>query len=100
MSEKYYYVYITTNKYNKVLYIGVTNDLLRRIWEYKTKEQRISQFVRKYNADKLVWYEYSESINDSLIREKQIKGWIRQKKVDLINNFNPGWKDLSENFSG
>jgi putative endonuclease len=78
----------------------MTNDLIRRIWEHKNKSQRISQFVKKYNVDKLVWYEYSESVNDSINREKQIKGWLRQKKVDLINNLNPEWKDLYEDFSG
>lgn len=89
---KYYYVYILTNEDNYVLYTGVTNNLQRRLWEHKNKEGE--SFTKKYKCDKLVYYEYSESISDAINREKQIKAGSRRKKLDLINNFNPQWLDL------
>lgn len=92
--SKYYYVYILTNKYNKVLYTGVTNDLIRRVWEHKNKVNNSSSFTKKYNIDKLVYYESCELIDSAIAREKQLKGGSRKQKVDLINNFNPEWQDL------
>ena len=89
-----YFVYILTNKYNKVLYVGVTNNLIRRVYEHKNK--LISGFTSKYNIDKLVYYESFPSVFDAIKREKEIKGWKREKKVALINSFNPEWKDLYE----
>jgi putative endonuclease len=89
-----------TNKSGSVLYTGMTRDLLRRVWEHKTKDQRISEFVRKYNVDKLVYYEYGESVSDIIRREKEIKGWLRQKKIDLIKKFNPKWDDLYLELTG
>jgi putative endonuclease len=89
-----YFVYILTNKYNKVLYVGVTNNLIRRVYEHKNK--LISGFTSKYNVNKLVYYESFPSVFDAIKREKEIKGWKRKKKVTLINSFNPEWKDLYE----
>lgn len=87
-----YYVYILTNYTNKVLYIGVTNNLIRRVYEHKSK--LVKGFTQKYNVDKLVYYESTESIISAIEREKQLKGGSRQKKLDLINKFNPQWEDL------
>ena len=98
--SKYYYTYILTNKNNKVLYTGVTNDLLRRVWEHKNRIGNISSFTKKYNTDKLVYYEYGESIAAAIYREKQIKSWSRQRKIKLISEFNPEWKDLYEEMEG
>jgi putative endonuclease len=92
MSGKDYCVYIMTNKYNTVLYTGVTNNLKRRGWEHK--EGFGSVFTSKYRVTKLVYYEVYENINLAIAREKQIKGGSRQKKLDLINGFNPDWHDL------
>jgi putative endonuclease len=89
-----YFVYILTNKYNKVLYVGVTNNLIRRVYEHKNK--LISGFTSKYNVNKLVYYESFQSVFDAIKREKEIKGWKREKKVALINSFNPEWKYLYE----
>jgi len=91
-----YYVYILTNKTNKVLYIGVTNNLVRRIFEHKNK--LAEGFTKKYNLSKLVYYEVTNDIYSALEREKQLKNWHRDWKINLINNFNPVWADLSENF--
>lgn len=90
---KKYYVYIITNKINTVLYIGVTNNLERRIFEHKNK--LISGFSSKYNLNKLVYFEEFNSVNDALVNEKKLKGWIRKKKIDLIESRNTGWKDLA-----
>ena len=87
-------IYIMTNKYNTVLYTGVTNNLQRRVWEHKTGVG--SEFASKYRITKLIYYEVTDSINSAIIREKQIKGGSRQRKIDLINSLNPEWKDLSE----
>ena len=89
---KEYFVYIMTNKYNTVLYTGVTNDLMRRVWEHK--EGFGSTFTSRYRVNKLVYFESYEDINLAIAREKQIKGGSRQKKVDLINDLNPKWNDL------
>ena len=89
-----YYVYIITNKYNTVIYTGVTNNLMRRISEHKQK--LIKGFSAKYNCNKLVFYEYYFRIDEAIKREKQIKGWKRNKKIDLIESMNPDWNDLYE----
>ena len=90
--RKQYYLYIMTNKLNHVLYTGVTNNLKKRIYEHKSK--LIEGFTKKYNVDKLVYYEVFDDIYNAITREKQIKGGSRQKKIDLITSINPGWKDL------
>ena len=87
-----YYVYILTNAYNKVLYTGVTNDLERRLYEHKQKN--IKGFTQKYNVDKLVYFEQFDFIDLAISREKQIKGYSRQKKIELINKRNKEWKEL------
>ncbi len=89
-----YYVYIMTNKYNKVLYTGVTNSLMKRAYEHKHKI--IAGFTSKYNCEKLVYYEHFSQIGEAIKREKQIKGWKREKKRTLIESMNPEWKDLYE----
>ena len=91
-----YYIYILTNKTNSTLYIGVTNDLSRRLYEHKTAQ--VDGFTKKYNVVKLVYYEIYADINDAILREKQLKHWTRQKKNDLIQIQNSSWDDLSENF--
>ena len=87
-----YFVYIITNKTNKVIYTGVTNNLERRILEHKNK--LIEGFSNKYNLNKLVYFSGFVSIMDAIAAEKKIKGWTRFKKIALIECDNPGWKDL------
>jgi putative endonuclease len=91
--SKEYYVYIITNK-SRTLYTGVTNNLMRRIPEHKNK--LVPGFTSKYNIKILVYYESTPSIQVALQHEKQIKGWLRAKKIALIESMNPQWKDLSE----
>ncbi len=87
-----YYVYIMTNK-SKTLYIGITSDLYRRLFEHKQKF--VNGFTKKYNINKLVYYEITNDVNAAIVREKQIKRWRREKKIKLIEGFNPEWRDLS-----
>jgi len=94
MKQKYYYVYILSNKYNNVLYVGITNDLIRRVYEHKNK--LVEGFTEKYNVDKLVYYELFNDPINAITREKQLKGYSRKKKVELINSFNPEWKNWYE----
>ena len=89
-----YHVYILTNKYNTVLYTGVTSNIYNRVLERTGKFY--SGFTAKYNVHKLVYYEGIEEINKAIAREKQIKAGSRQKKLDLINSMNPNWEDLWE----
>jgi putative endonuclease len=84
-----------TNKYNKVLYTGVTSDLKRRVYEHK--EKLIDGFTKKYNVTKLVYCEIFENVYEAIDREKQIKAGSRQKKIDLVNNINKEWQDLYDN---
>jgi len=88
------YIYFLSNTYNNVLYIGVTNDIIRRIAEHKAKINK--GFTYKYNCDKLVYYEIFTLMTDAISREKQLKNWKREWKNKLVNDFNPEWKDLSE----
>ncbi len=87
------YVYIMTSR-TKTLYIGVTNNLERRIWEHKTGS--LSGFTKRYNAHHLVYYETFRSIRSAIEREKQLKGWLRRKKVALVESINPEWDDIAE----
>ena len=87
-----YYVYILTNKTNRVLYVGVTNNLVRRVYEHKNKA--VEGFTEKYNVNKLVYYDATTDVRAAIAREKQIKGWVRQKKLNLISDLNPLWRDL------
>jgi len=92
MEEKQYYVYIMTNKRNTVLYTGITNDLKRRVYEHKAK--LVEGFTKRYNVNELIYYEASRDIESVILREKQIKGGSRTKKMELVNSMNPEWKDL------
>ena len=88
-----YYVYILTNTYNTVLYIGVTNNLERRLYEHKNK--LVEGFTKKYNLHKLVYFDTTTDVRSAIEREKQLKGWTRAKKNALIEEANPDWLDLS-----
>ena len=89
---KDYYVYILSNN-SKTLYIGMTNNLSRRIYEHKHKF--VEGFSKKYNLNKLVYYETTTDVNSAIKREKQLKNWHRQWKINLIESVNPNWDDLS-----
>ena len=90
--KKKYFLYITSNTNDTVLYVGVTNDLSRRIMEHKTK--RYDGFTARYNVNKLIYYEVFNYIDLAIKREKTLKGWTRDKKVQLINSKNIEWKEL------
>ena len=81
-----------TNRMNNVLYIGMTNNLLRRVYDHKQKI--IEGFTERYNVSKLVHYEVFDSIEEAIVREKKLKGWLRSKKNQLVSSANPEWKDL------
>jgi len=91
-----YYVYILTNINNTVLYIGVTNNIRRRIYEHKNK--LIDGFSKKYNCTKLIWYKETKDIEAANLTEKRMKKWKREYKENLINKSNPEWKDLSKDW--
>ena len=94
---KNYYVYILTNWNNKVMYVGVTSDLQRRLYEHKNK--LADGFTSKYNVHKLVYFEQTTDVKAAIGREKQLKGWLRQRKNELVETTNPDWKDLSEDWN-
>lgn len=87
-----YYVYMMCSPNNQTLYIGVTNDLARRVYQHKAKE--IEGFTKQYNITKLVCFEQTLNIEAAILREKQLKGWLRARKNELIDISNPDWKDL------
>ena len=87
-----YYVYILTNP-SRTLYVGVTNNLRRRVYEHKHK--LLEGFTKRYNLTILVYYEATPDVRAAIEREKQIKGWLRSKKITLIESTNPEWRDLS-----
>ena len=87
-----FYVYIMTNK-SRTLYIGMTNHLVRRVGEHKSKQ--IDGFTKRYNMTSLVYYEHHTSARDAIRREKELKGWLRKRKIELIERENPTWRDLS-----
>jgi putative endonuclease len=93
---KTYYVYILASKRNGTLYIGVTNDLERRLYEHRNN--LIEGFTNKYNVHHLVYYEDVNDIQSALLREKQLKRWTRKWKIELIEKVNPEWLDLAEDF--
>jgi putative endonuclease len=88
------WVYIVTNRPNGTLYLGVTSDLSRRIWEHR--EGRIDGFTKRYELKRLVWYERHEDIREAIQREKTMKHWSRAWKVRLVLDMNPDWRDLYE----
>jgi putative endonuclease len=89
-----YYVYVLTNKRNGTLYVGVTNNLARRVYEHKNK--LVDGFTSKYGLNRLVYYEALDDIRLAIAREKQIKSWLRVRKIALIESKNPEWNDLAE----
>ena len=91
-NENRYYLYILASKRNGTLYIGVTSNLIKRIYEHKNN--LIEGFTKKYNIHNLVYYEITEDVNSAIAREKQLKIWKRNWKIELIEKNNPGWKDL------
>ena len=92
MSDNQYYVYILFSKRNGTLYVGVTNDLIKRVWEHKNKVHK--GFTEKYNVNKIGYYEICEDINAAILREKQLKAGKRKTKIELIESINPEWNDL------
>ncbi len=93
-----YYAYILANKRNGTLYIGVTNDIVRRVYEHRTSE--IDGFTKKYGVHRLVYYERCSDVLEAIAREKQLKNWHRQWKVELIEQANPTWEDLYDEIVG
>ena len=94
-----YYVYILTNKHGTVLYTGVTSDLIRRVYEHKNHVDKNS-FTAKYKVTKLVYFEQTTDVKAAIEREKQIKGWSRDRKKTLIFEMNPEWEDLYNQILG
>ncbi|WP_250437035.1 GIY-YIG nuclease family protein [Hanstruepera flava] len=92
-----YYLYILSNKYKGTIYIGVTNDLERRVFEHKNK--LVEGFTKKYGLNKLMYFESFQYVNDAIKREKNMKKWKRQWKINLIEVDNPDWDDLSKDWS-
>jgi putative endonuclease len=93
-----YYVYILASKKNGTLYIGVTNDIIRRTYEHRNG--LIEGFTKKYNVKLLVYYEIHQDINEAIKREKALKKWLRKWKIELIEKSNPNWKDLYDEITG
>ena len=100
VNEKLYYVYILTNKIKTVLYTGMTNNLEQRIIEHYIDRIEKKTFTGKYNCYFLIFYESYKYVNDAIAKEKEIKGWLRIKKANLITNFNPDWIFLNEELLG
>ena len=90
--KKTYYIYLLSNT-SKMLYTGMTNDLMRRVFEHKQKQ--VDGFTKTYNLHQLVYYEMTDVVGYAIKREKQIKGWSRKKKIKLITSINPKWEDLA-----
>jgi putative endonuclease len=95
--DKIYYVYILATRKDGPIYVGITSDLHRRIYEHKTYESR--GFTWKYNVDRLVYFEQFDNSEAAIEREKRLKRWRRAWKVELIETANPDWRDLSEDFT-
>ncbi len=95
--EKQGFTYIITNSSNTTLYIGVTSNLIKRIWEHKNHV--VNGFSKRYNLEKLVYFEQCDSIETAILREKFLKGKTRQYKISLIEKGNPTWKDLFEDIT-
>jgi putative endonuclease len=92
MAEKAFFVYLLASEVRGTLYVGVTSDLMKRVWEHKTKA--VPGFTARYGVDRLVWFESHENAEAAITREKQIKEWKRDWKVNLIERDNPHWIDL------
>ena len=98
MLTKTYFVYLLASGRNGTLYVGVTNDLVRRLWEHKQKV--VPGFTKTHDVDRLVWFEVHNSIEAAITREKQIKRWKRDWKIDLFQDSNPRWDDLYPAIAG
>jgi putative endonuclease len=98
MFTKSYYVYILASERNGTLYIGVTNDLLKRVYEHRN--DLVEGFTKKYQVHRLVYYEQTDDIHAALQREKHLKAWKRQWKMRLIDEMNPEWEDLYDKLTG
>ena len=98
MKDHLYFVYIVASARNGTLYVGVTNDVLRRTWEHKS--EMIDGFTKKYGVHRLVWYEMHSDINEAIVREKRLKRWNRAWKIRLIEENNSGWNDLHDRLTG
>jgi len=92
MGDGRYYVYVLASRRNGTLYVGVTADLAKRVYEHKSNQ--IDGFTRRYNVHNLVYYEATDDVNSAIVREKQLKRWKRQWKIDMIERLNPEWRDL------
>jgi putative endonuclease len=95
---KQYFVYILASKKNGTLYIGITSDLLGRVWQHKNKV--VDGFTKKYDVSSLVYYEQTEDVRSALSREKQLKNWKRKWKIELIEKENPKWIDMYDTMTG
>ena len=93
-----YYVYILASRRNGTLYVGVTNDLVRRVYEHRSRA--VPGFTRRYEVDRLVWFEAHAEITAAIQREKSLKRWLRRWKIDLIECANPTWRDLYDEIAG
>ncbi|MFA5777355.1 MAG: GIY-YIG nuclease family protein [Parcubacteria group bacterium] len=98
MNTKFYFVYMLASKRNGTLYIGVTSNLPKRVWEHKNN--LVGGFTKKYNIHNLVYFEQTENVQSALLQEKQLKKWKRDWKIELIEKDNPEWKDLYEKILG
>ena len=97
-AHRSYWVYVLTNKPKGTLYVGVTNSLETRIWQHKSKA--IEGFSKRYGLDRLVYFEEFRDVNRAIAREKELKGWLRVKKIALVEAGNPAWRDLSAGWYG
>lgn len=93
MGHKQYFIYMMTNRWKNVLYTGMTNSLEKRVWQHKNKA--VPGFTKRYNCDRLVYYEIYDEITQVIAREKQLKNWPRAKKNELVDSLNPAWNDLA-----
>ena len=98
MSEKYYYVYVLANKPRDTTYVGVTSNLVERVWQHK--QEQADGFTKRCGLKSLVWYEQHEDVQEAILREKQMKNWNRLWKIELIESGNPEWSDLYETIIG
>ena len=98
MNQRAYYIYILASKRNGTLYIGVTNDLIRRVYEHKN--DLVDGFTKKYRVHRLVYYEETNDVYEAILREKRMKKWKRQWKIELIEKMNPHWRDLYDELIG
>lgn len=98
MPEKHYYVYVLANKRRGRTYVGVTSNLVQRVWQHK--EEQVEGFTKRYGIKMLVWFEQHENVEQAILREKQIKNWNRVWKIELIEAVNPKWNDLYETIIG